>query len=126
MSKSAGCERLYDRYKKDCPCQSCVDRRRSNDVYQSHITGKACKEKNHCAICCEIRHWAKILRHHGGCCSQDSRCPVCDWLSKPGQEFNARMSEHSKQVLIKRIYWYMLCDAKKSMPWSWREWTLHL
>jgi hypothetical protein len=63
-------------------CQSQEDRKHSKEITKNHVPGKWCKEKNQCSKCCEIRHYSRVLRHIGGTCSKNHKCPICRDIAK--------------------------------------------
>ena len=73
---------------KNCGCKSCIAQRNSSKISVSHVHGKICKSHNQCRHCCYIKFIVKCLRHYGNCCSQNSKCPVCQWKQNDKSKHN--------------------------------------
>ena len=105
---------------KDCNCQSCSDKRKSVDVHKKHIPGKRCKDHNQCPDCCYIVFMIKVLKHFGGACNKNKKCPVCNWEVTPGHQHNVHFYGR-KNVLVKfqkKLLYEYLGIGFNELPWK--------
>ena len=105
----------YCRCKDKGACDSCVQRKKSDEITRNHITGKSCKgkDKNHCSKCCLIRYYGRLLRHYGNCCSS-KKCPICRGEYHP-----------KKNKIILALYYMMLVDSRAyGAPYGWGRKTI--
>ncbi len=93
-----------------CDCQSCTDSTKSIKISRDHVVGKYCRLWQQCYVCSEIKFYTKLLRHYGGTCSNNTKCPVCNWMMHENEIHNARFcaSERHRKNTIKRLYFLLL------------------
>jgi len=105
----------------DCPlCQSYKDTIHSSNITRQHVYGSWCKDHNHCAVCCEIKHLVRVLKHYGGTHST-RKCPVCEWARDYDQKHNVAWVENTNArfKIVRRLYHLMLgIEPKKYWEWS--------
>jgi hypothetical protein len=84
-----------------CDCMSCVQRQRSLQISNNHITGQWCVESNYCSYCMFLRHLLRIIRHFSGNHSARA-CPIC--RGQISKFFTFRS-------ILRQVYYMMLANG---------------
>ena len=119
------CDRYLDNVDFDpdeCNCQTCRDYMKSLKITKAHVQGKRCVNHNQCTHCCYIDHLARVVRHFSGACSQNTKCPVCYWLSRPNEAFNAKCEEKriERRIIQRQLIYEALGIGYDKVPWKYR------
>jgi len=102
-----------------CDCQSCIDSSKSLKVSKEHVVGKYCRLWQQCYYCSLIKFYTKLLRHYGGTCSHNTKCPVCNWMAHENEIHNASiyLSERAREKIVNKLYFLLFNIKPKSFKW---------